>query len=292
MIYILLTIVFSGVLYLFFKAFDKYGINNLQAITANYFSCSVLGLLLAGTESADLFSSFNQPWMKFALTLGSMFILLFNLIALTSQRFGVSTASIADKLSFIIVAIAAFLLYQDKVTALKIAGILMAMVAVWLSIDKTNKGEHHHGPLWIPFAVFVGGGVLGALINYVQVNFESLNFNVFLIFLFGTAFIVGLIITVIRILAGKKIFSPKSWLAGFAFGIPNYFSIFYLFQALEKSSLESSVIFPVINIGIVLFTVVSGIIIFKEHLNKKNVLGLFLAIAAILLLMVDQLHGT
>ena len=68
-------------------------------------------------------------------------------------------------------------------------------------------------------------------------------------------------------------------------GVPNYFSLLFLMEALRLPGWRSSVIFPVNNMGIVVLTAVCAALLFREELSQKNFIGILLAVAAISLLI-------
>ena len=68
---------------------------------------------------------------------------------------------------------------------------------------------------------------------------------------------------------------------GFVFGIPNFFSLVFFLQALATSNFDSSVVFPLVSMGIMVSSSILGVLLFKENLNKNNWLGIFLCICAI-----------
>jgi uncharacterized membrane protein len=76
--------------------------------------------------------------------------------------------------------------------------------------------------------------------------------------------------------------NKKAILWGVLLGIPNYFSMYFLVKTLGV--FPASYIFPINNIGIVALSTIIALLAFKEQLNKKNILGLGLAIIAILLI--------
>ncbi|MBL7918215.1 MAG: EamA/RhaT family transporter, partial [Bacteroidia bacterium] len=76
----------------------------------------------------------------------------------------------------------------------------------------------------------------------------------------------------------------KHVLAGFALGIPNYFSIYFIFKALESGVMQSALLFPVLNISNVLLSALVGFTLFKEKLSLINYLGLLLSVVSILLI--------
>jgi multidrug transporter EmrE-like cation transporter len=51
--------------------------------------------------------------------------------------------------------------------------------------------------------------------------------------------------------------------------------------AINESGFESSVIYPIVNMGVVLISSLCGILFFKEKLSKINYAGIALSILAI-----------
>lgn len=72
-------------------------------------------------------------------------------------------------------------------------------------------------------------------------------------------------------------------MAGIVLGIPNYYSIFFLIKALQNKNFESSELFTFNNVGVVILSTVVGVVLFKERLSKKNLIGVALAIIGIVL---------
>ena len=66
-------------------------------------------------------------------------------------------------------------------------------------------------------------------------------------------------------------------------GIPNYFSIYFLVKALRSNLLDSSGIFTINNVAIVIISTLLGIVFFKEQLSLKNWIGIILAVISIAL---------
>ena len=97
------------------------------------------------------------------------------------------------------------------------------------------------------------------------------------------AFITGLFVLGFQAVKGTLKITFKNIIAGVALGVPNYFSIYFLIQALRGNGLESSTVFTINNVAIVMFSTILGIVIFKEKLIPKNWLGVALAIISIIL---------
>ena len=95
-------------------------------------------------------------------------------------------------------------------------------------------------------------------------------------------------IGIILSIAFKKTFGFKNdirtIIAGIILGIVNYSSIYFLLRALNNESLESSSIFTINNVAIVMITSLIGLLFYKESLSKRNWFGISLAIISIILI--------
>lgn len=289
MIFILLSIFCSSCLFLFFKFFETQKIDTFQAIVVNYLVASVFGFLRAESISENIV---NQNWFTHALITGVLFIFMFYAIAYTSQKIGPSVASVANKLSVVIPVFFAIVLYNDSVSALKMAGIALALMGVYFA---TQKNSHQiqikkwQGILLVVF-LFVGNGLLDSYLNFIENNYLSeANAIIFTPLIFASAFCVGIIVLFYNMFFLKKKLSAKAMVFGFFLGILNYGSIIFLIKSLQLPNVESSVVFPINNIGIVVATSVSSFFIFKEKMSSKNIIGIFLSAVAILLITISEI---
>ena len=127
MYFLLLSILFGSSIYLIFQRFGKMGIDNLQAIMVNYLTAALLGLVLNGSRFSITWLM-ESSWLLLGGITGILFVVLFNWVALTTQRMGIAVASITTKVSLVIPVILAVFLYGDTMPGLKIAGITTAML--------------------------------------------------------------------------------------------------------------------------------------------------------------------
>jgi multidrug transporter EmrE-like cation transporter len=63
--------------------------------------------------------------------------------------------------------------------------------------------------------------------------------------------------------------------------VPNYLSLYFLLKVLVTTGWESTIVFPLANIGVVVTSAIVGILVFKEKLSKINVIGIVVAVFAI-----------
>jgi len=286
--YLLLSILTSTALVVILKYFSTFNINTFQAIVFNYFVCAGLGILISDTTPLFSTQIVHQPWFYAALILGCCFIGLFNLMGWTAQQFGLTAVSVSTKLSLIIPVTLAFVLYREDLTILKVAGILIALPAVYLATQKEEKGQINKSvKAWLlPLILFIGSGCNDTLINFTQKNYLTPELmSSFVILIFGVAGSIGLLLLGYKILFKKEKIAFQNIIGGIVLGVPNYFSMYFLVKALAVKDWDSSAVFTINNVGILLISAFAGFLLFKEKFSVKNTIGIGLACVAILLLM-------
>lgn len=297
MLYLLLTVVLNAYLFVAFKVFERFGVDNLQAIVANYWVCVITGSVFVGHFPIGV-ASLNHPWIFWSIGMGAAFISIFNLIAFCTREDGITTTTIANKLSMVIPVIFALWLYHDRMTLAKGVGILLAAPAVYLS-SKTKDDPGKKQNLWIASLLFVSSGLLDTLVNYIAHQYFTTNNpvadergqTVYLVHAFCSAAIMGLALVSYLLLTKRRKFSWKNIVAGIVLGVPNFFSIYFLIRLLQTGFLPGSAAIPVNNIGIVLLASLTAILFFKEQARAQRIIGMALSIIAILLIMFSDLNG-
>lgn len=284
MIYLALSVLASTLIFIIFKLFSKYHVDTLQAIVVNYIVASVSGII-AYSEPIDLSSVSGKGWFFGAMILGVIFISVFNLMAITTQRNGLSVAAVATKMSLVIPIVFGVIVYQESTGIIKIIGILIALIAVYLTSIKTTGGiPITKKNLIFPVLVFIGSGVIDTSIKFLETHYVAKNdIPVFSATVFGFAAIVGIITLASKAITGTFKIAFKNIIAGIVLGVPNYFSIYFLIQALRHDSMDSSTVFTINNVAILLVSTLAGILFFQEKLTLKNWIGIILAIISIIL---------
>jgi drug/metabolite transporter (DMT)-like permease len=289
MIALLLSVLSSTLIFVVFKLFSKYNINTLHAIVVNYIIACTCGIV-AFNKPVSISEVITLDWFYYAIALGAFFIVVFNLMAITTQKSGLSVVSVATKMSFIVPIIFGLWYYKESLGGFKLAGILFAIVAVYLASIKSKEGiTIKRKNLIYPLLVFIGSGIIDTSIKYLEDSFVAVNdVPIFSATLFASAACIGFFVLAVQAVRGAFVFHFKNVLGGIALGIPNYFSIYFLVQALRSDLLESSGIFTVNNVAIVMLSTLVGILLFNEKLLKKNWIGIALAIASIILVAIEN----
>ena len=286
MIEINLTIVTFSLMLIIFKYFEIFKVNNLQAIIVNYITAGVLALVADGSVLTNNFSITNlfQPtFIYYALIIGILFIITFNLIAFGTQKIGIAITTVSNKMSMIIPVLIGLFVFKEDKNFLKLIGIVLAILAIFFSCSKNGKLSFDKKYLPVIILVFIGQGIADSTLKWAQeFAINASNNNVFFATTFFTAAFSGTLFMMIQL--RKITVTLRSLLWGVILGIPNYFTLYFFVEALSAGVFESSQVFPIVNMGVIVLTAVMGIILFREHLSKSNWMGILLALIAISLI--------
>ncbi|WP_426430769.1 EamA family transporter [Winogradskyella sp. HB-48] len=279
MIFLLLSVLSSTAIFVLFKLFNKYNVNTLQAIVFNYITASSCGVLLYD-KKVNAFSLINESWFYVALALGFLFISIFNVMALTAQKNGLSVASVASKMSVIIPILFGILVYKESIGIKKITGIVLALFAVYLTSIKPKSNTVLTRAIYLPVILFLGSGIIDTTVNHFA---PEDNMPLFLAIIFASAGTIGLVLVIMKSVKAKHKFKTKAIPFGFALGLVNYCSMYFLLKALRVEGFETSTVFTINNVAIVAVSCLTGLLIFKEVISFKNWVGIGLALISIIL---------
>ncbi len=280
--FLILSIACSTLINVVFKIFAIRKIDKLSAIVVNYLCCFSLGFILS--ENHDLLGNLQESWFQYALSLGVLFVLIFFSMAMCTEKLGISVNAVSSKMSVVIPLFLAFLLFNESFSLLYALGLILSLISIYLvSVRKDLHINKHY--FFLPVIVFVGSGIIDLSLKVMQDNFgEQVEFSAISYSIFLGAFLTGLIILIFRILMGNQQIKLRNLVGGVALGIPNYFSILFLLEALAAFNKNSALVFSINNVSIVLCSTILSILIFKEQLSAKNKIGLFIAVISILII--------
>lgn len=282
LLFLLAAVICNVLLLLILKGFRQFGIVALQGIVVNYFVAGLCGLVPFLNRMDSLPDDFR--WLFVSLSLGVLFISIFYLISQTTEQIGVGVASVANKMSLVIPALAAVYFYNEHLGWLKIVAIILAIISVLFTVYKAEGGRLNTRIIVLPLLVFFGSGLIDLLVNLAQkiyISDISQTYGFIALAFLGSGFI-GTLVLIYYYFVKRESFQLRSIPGGILLGIPNFFSIYFVMKAIESDILQSSVLYPVVNLGVVLLTTVFGILFFKERLSGLNWLGLVLSIISIL----------
>lgn len=277
--YIVLAVFFSSCIIISFRLFSIFKIHNLQAITINYVVASVLSYLTFG-ENVGLVEIVQKPWFFWSVLNGILFILVFFVFARSAQKAGVAITAVASKMSVIIPVAIGVLIYKDELNGFKMAGILSAFPAFYLIFAGRQSHEPNLKYIFLPVLLFLGTGSNDSIMKHAQKFYIGDEYLLFLASVFFVALLIGLSFSARQTIKRKESVKWRSIGAGILLGFFNFSSTYFFLRSL--AIFESSVFFPVFNVSIVSMGALIGYLVFKEKLQRKNWLGIGMAVATIL----------
>jgi drug/metabolite transporter (DMT)-like permease len=293
MLYIILAILSSTSIFVSFKLFEKFSVKPFQAIVVNYFTAGLLGLLVFKGYESSFLVAWTFDWRLWIIAIGVLFFLNFLLIQYSTKYIGMTTTSVACKISVIIPIVFSLLFDNELINTGKIFGIILAVMAiVLLTIKKEDKKNTSSISRWLlvamPLILFLGLGITDAMVKYVQQTHVSNYSATHLTSLFFTISFVGAFIWG---LFKKHFFSSfrhiYTIVGGVFLGLVNFGSIFFLILSLKYAPFDDSLVFGMVNLGIILLSVLIGFLVFREHLFQINWIGVLMAFISFLLLSLN-----
>ncbi|MFY7862001.1 MAG: EamA family transporter [Chitinophagales bacterium] len=284
MIYLILSIISSSSLLVFFKLFEKYKVNAAQAIAVNYFVAAVVGYVMM--EDRLQIASGNQNLILLSGFLGILFSLIFNLSRYTTQKVGLAITSVAMKLGVVFPVIFGVLLYNETFQKANYFGAFLGLVAIILLNYKPNASVRYAVSgkyLFIfPLLVWFGSGICDSSVQFAEISFpKETQAGSFAFMTFLSAGVSTFGLNLIK----RSTWTIRSFVGGFCLGIPNYFSIYFLVKCLHDLSFNynvaSSTVFMINNLSVVIFSIFIGLFFFKENFTTLNFIGVVLAIMSI-----------
>lgn len=261
------------------KACRAKGFNPVQMITWNYASASLLCFLWFKPDLAHI-SMYKTPWILI-VALGVLLPAIFYCLARSLQTAGILKTELAQRLSVVLSLCAAYFVFNEYFNAIKLVGIALGVLAVLLILFSQRKGNANNDNSGIIFLLSVWAGY--ALID-VLLKFASglgMQFAVTLNLVFICAFILSSIYNLVQY---SNLGQTKNIIAGLGLGVLNFANIALYVKAHMLLKETPAVVFAGMNILVVIFGVVAGLIIFKERLRTATVFGLIAGIMSVVCL--------
>jgi len=287
MIFLALSIACSVTVGVLFKFAKRYQINILQAITWNYLFAIALSLFFFKPDFGAINLKTN---LTIYLVLGVLLPIIFIFQGLAVKQAGLARTDIAQRLSLFISLCAAYFLFDENFDRLKYAGIFFGFAAIILTMYKKSTGiKSQYGWLYL-LIVFLGFGVIDVLFKLVS-KIDAVPYTTSLFLIFCMSFVLAIVYIIYLAVTKKTKLQLVNFLCGCVLGFFNFGNILFYLKAHRSMADNPSTVFAAMNMGVIIFGSLIGIIVFKEKLSKLNYAGLILALVAIILITLSKLHA-
>lgn len=254
----------------------------LRVLVVNYFVAFVVAFTKSGAYLPGAQFSIQLPVVILALVLGVFFIANFFIYSKSIDLNGMGVSITAMRMSLAIPVLISLLIYNEYVSNWAYAGIGIAVLSIVLLIPRQpDTAVKSKIVIYLPVLLFLFTGLAeGGLKVFEREFIQRLDESLFLAFIFCTAFFIGLAILFLK----KELrFTLKEIILGLFLGIFNLYSSYFLILALK--SFPGSVVFPLVNISIIVLGTLIGLFFWKDKITKTQWVGLLTATLSIFMLL-------
>ncbi|WP_329741876.1 EamA/RhaT family transporter [Dyella sp. A6] len=278
MIYVWLSVLCSVCVSVLLKLAKHFRVDVGQAVAWNYVVAGALALSTLHPSLAPLRSS-GVPWVAL-LGLGVLLPTIFLALGASVRHAGIVRSDAAQRLSLLISLLAAFVLFNEKLDAIKAAGCVLGLLAMAGMIWRAERtGPVAGGGRWVyPLLVFAGFGVIDIL--FKRVAAAGIPLGTALLSMFALSMLVAFAI----VLARRTRFTTQGLLGGVLLGLCNFGNILFYLRAHRALPGNPALVFASMNLGVVALGALTGLLLFRERLSRLNLAALALALVAVGLL--------
>ncbi|MFV7235661.1 EamA/RhaT family transporter [Flavobacterium sp. ZB4R12] len=282
MLFLILSIICSVTVGVLFKFSRNYNVSNTQIVASNYVFALVFCYLFFSPDLNAVGTT--APWGIY-ITIGVLLPSIFLFLAASIKHMGIVKTDAAQRLSLFIPILAAWLIFKENFNMLKIAALLVGFPALLLILAKPSQNTENK---WVyPLAVLLGFGLIDILFKQIALN-TRLPYTTSLFVVFGIALLIMVAAVIYELTISKVPLNIRNILFGGLVGIFNFGNILFYLKAHQAFVQNPSTVFAGMNMGVIIIGSLVGILIFKEKLTKMNFAGLFLALIAIILIVISQ----
>ncbi len=286
MIYLVIAVLCSVAVSVLLKVLRQQDIDIRQTIVAGYPVAFLLTWVLLKPDVSAI-DTLGGAW-GIIIALGILLPAVFVILGRAIASVGMVATDAAQRLSLIIPIIAAFLWFGEVLTGTRILGLLLGFLALAALVYRPQQTQAAlstqpktihaaHTPLWL-FGVWAGYGIIDILFKQVAKQGAAFPLTLFISFgLAGGLLLIYLLITRVR-------WQARALSAGLLLGALNVGNIYAYIRAHQVLSESPSIVFTGMNVGVITVAALIGVGVFKEQLNRINMLGILLAIGCVAVL--------
>lgn len=273
--YLLLAIFSSAMISVIMRLSTGKIRSHFSMLAINYLICGILGVLYAdfsllGSQQEGLSITVILSLLNGAILLGGLVLL-----QSSTRKYGIVLSSLFMKLGLLVPFVVSILFFEMP-TWLQLAGFVVAIGAIVL-FNLKKDGEVSRFGIGLIIMLLLSGGA-DTMVKLFEAMGPAVLSNHFLCLSFSTAFV----LCTCLVLYKKERPDGKALLFGSLIGVANFFSSKFILGALTQ--IPAVVVFPTYSVATMLVVTGSGVLLFKERLDKRQWLAFGAVILALVLL--------
>lgn len=250
--------------------------NNISMLAVNYLICLAVGGVYAGGRLLPSGAEGFSTALGMGVFNGFLFLSSFMAMQFNTAKNGIVLTSIFMRLGLLVPMTLSVAVFGEMPTALQAAGFVIAVAAIILI--NFEKGTGSAGSKLSLMVLLLLGGSCDAMSKiYERLGTAALS-DQFLFYTFAMAFVLCSALAIFK----KERPGIKEALYGALIGIPNFFSAKFLLGSLEE--LDAVIVYPTYSVATILVVTLTGVVVFRERLKKRQWVALAAILAALVLL--------
>lgn len=253
-----------------------------QAIAFNYIVALGLcfGLLKPDFKGLSVMEYIAQSeGMLIFLSLGVLLPSVFMFMSRAVEYAGIVRADAAQRLALFLQIIAAVLLFNETLSQLRTAGVIVAFIALFLLLFKpaSTMQSALKGSLFLAL-VWMGYGFIGILFKQMAKMGNAFPNTLFISFALAAVLIFAVL------LFKRTQWTVPSFVGGIVLGCLNFFNILFYIRAHQYFHDSPTIVFAGMDLGVIILSILIGLLWFKEKISKINGIGALFGVVSIVLL--------
>jgi len=276
MVYLLLAVASSSAISLMLRFSKGKTSGEISVLVINYLVCVIIAVSSVGV--GNIFPAVNtlKPALIMGIICGFLYLASFLLYQFNIQRNGVVLSSVFMRLGLLVPLVVSVFLFNEVPTAVQIAGASVAVVAI-VMINLGGERSASKLKMTLPLLLVASGSA--DTMSKVFERFGDIALSgQFLCYTFS----VSLIFCAALMLYKKEHIGLNDLIFGALVGVPNYYSAKFLLKALEY--MPAVIVYPTHSVATIAVVSLGGVLIFKEHLDKRQWYAVGAILAALVLL--------
>ncbi len=279
-IIVLMMCILSTAKMSFQSAFSKQTIKNSTDVLVFNICVFIISAVLFLPK---VFACSHAVWIYAAIeAVGTILYQMFYTKALAIGK--VSMTVLIVNFSMVLNVLASYIFYNESISVLRFCGLILTLVSFIICNGKIQKQSIQKE--WLLFAILAM--ITSSTAMLTQKVFGESPYGgenqAFISCLYIIAAIICIFIYPIFKKKAEKSFELNFKTLKFALATGISLAIFQLFNTYALANIDGTFVFPAQTGGTIIFSTLSGVFIFKDSLNKRQVTGLILGIVALVLI--------
>lgn len=276
MLNLLLAVISSALVSITMRISEAKIRNNIAMLAVNYIMCTFLAWGYTGLGSFRPLELGTQTTIILGGINGALYLAGFVLLQRNIRVNGVVLSSTFIKLGLLVSMVVSVVFFGERPEAWQWAGFVLAVAAIVLMNYRPGEGKAGNMASLLLLLLAGGGG------DAMSKVFEELGNPAFSDYFLLNTFLMALGLCLILFAIRREKAGIWEVLFGLLIGIPNFFSAKFLLGALKD--IAAVIVYPVYSVATILVVTVTGVLVFREKLDRKQWLALGMILVALVLL--------